>query len=79
MEQKQIRKSKFNNDEERRQAILKSKRDYYHKNSEIYKLKSLKTYYVKQLEKTDLDEKKRENYQNKFDEINEKINKLLSK
>ena len=68
-----IRNSKFANDEERRKAILASKRNYYKRNSELYKLKSLLTYYVKQLEKEDLNEKKRENYQNKLNEIETKL------
>ena len=68
-----IRHSKFENDEERRKAILASKRNYYKRNSELYKLKSLLTYYVKQLEKEDLAENKRENYQKKYDEIEAKL------
>ena len=68
-----IRKSKFENEEERRKSVLQSKRNYYHRNEELYKLKSLRTYYVNQLAKTDLNEKKRENYQNKLNEIDVKL------
>ena len=48
-------------------------RNYYKRNSDLYKLRSLLTYYVKQLEKTDLSEKKRENYQNTLNEIEANI------
>lgn len=45
--QKRTRKSKFNNEEERHQSILESKRRYYQRNAETSKLSSLRCYYVK--------------------------------
>ncbi len=39
--QKRTRKSKFNNEEERHQSILESKRRYYQRNAETSKLSSL--------------------------------------
>ena len=72
-DKQQIRHSKFENDDERRKSILASKRNYYKRNDELYKLKSLRTYYVKQLDKTDLPEKKRETYQERLNEIETKL------
>ena len=72
-DKQQIRHSKFENDDERRKAILASKRNYYKRNDELYKLKSLRTYYVKQLEKTDLTETKRKTYQERLNEIETKL------
>lgn len=70
---------KYDTEEERHNAILKSKRNFYHRNEEIYKLKSLMRYYVKQLERTDLTEKKRRDYQAKFKELDKEFKKLTMK
>ena len=37
------------------ESIKLSKREYYHRNSEIQKLKSLRVYYLKQLQRDSLD------------------------
>ena len=47
----QKRLSKFVTEEERRASLLKSKRDYYRRNNELYKLKTLERYFQKQLQK----------------------------
>ena len=71
---KRTRKSKFNNEEERHQSILESKRRYYHRNTEISKLTSLRCYYVKRLRQADLKNDVRERYQRKLEEINARLN-----
>ena len=71
---KRTRKSKFNNDEERHQSILASKRRYYQRNIEMSKLSSLKCYYVKKLKRDDLNEDVKNRYQQKLNEINLKLN-----
>jgi len=71
---KRTRKSKFNNDKESHQSILASKRRYYQRNTEMSKLSSLKCYYVKKVKREDLDEYVKNRYQQKFDEINLKLN-----
>ena len=65
---------KYNNDDERHEAIKSQKRNWYHLNSDKQKLKSLKSYYVKQLAKTDLNESTRTKYESKLNEINNKLN-----
>jgi len=71
---KRTRKSKFNNEEERHQSILESKRRYYQRNAETSKLSSLRCYYVKRLSHDNLKNDVRERYQRKLDEINSKLN-----
>ncbi len=72
-ESKPKRIYKYSSDEERHNAIKRQKLDYYYRNKEIQKLKSLKSYYTKQLMKTDLKEDIKNKYQNKLDEINEQL------
>ena len=48
---KQTRLSKFASEDERRASLLKSKRDYYRRNNELYKLKTMRNYFEKQLRK----------------------------
>lgn len=65
---------KYSSDEERHNAVKAQKRNWYHLNSEKQKLKSLKTYYIKQLKKTDLKPEIKTKYENKLNEINLKLN-----
>ena len=78
-EQPERKHWKYDTEEERHNAILKSKRKFYHQNEEIYKLKALMRYYVKQLERDDLTEKKRRDYQAKFKELDKEFHKLTMK
>ena len=73
LKQKRIR---YANDDERTAAILKSKRNYYHRNNDLYKLKSRKRYYITRLSKQDLPEEKRIKYADKLNEIDEQIKAL---
>ena len=50
-----------------------SKSNYYLKNSEEQKLKSLRRYYVKQLDNPNLDVNKKDKYESKLAELNEKL------
>ena len=72
------RKPKFSSEEERHLSILKSKRDYYRRNADLYKLKALHYYYCNQLKRDDLDENKKEKYEKKLRQIVEKINILVN-
>ena len=65
---------KYSTDEERHNAVKAQKRSWYHLNSQQQKLKSLKSYYVKQLKKTDLKPEIKTKYENKLNEINLKLN-----
>ena len=67
------RNSKYDNDEEHHNAIKAQKRSWYWKNSDKQKLKSLKSYYQKQLQRQDLKENLRTKYESKLNELNEKL------
>lgn len=71
--------SKYATDEERHEAIKAQKRDWYKNNSNIQKLKSLKSYYVNQLKKDDLKPEIKTKYESKLNEIEEQLNSLSSK
>ena len=73
------RVSKYENETERHEAVKRQKREWYKNNSDIQKLKSLKSYYVKQLKKTDLKEEMKTKYECKLNEIEEQLNSLSSK
>ena len=60
----------------KQESIKLSKRQYYHRNSDIQKLKSLRVYYVKQLQKDSLDADVKEKYESKLSELNSKIAEL---
>lgn len=64
---------KYNTEEERHEASKASKREWYHRNKEQQKLKSLRNYYIKQLKKDDLKEELRSKYETKLNEINQLI------
>lgn len=64
---------KYNTDEERHEASKKNKRNWYYRNKEQQKLKSLKAYYIKQLSQQNLEEKTKTKYENKLNEINVKL------
>ena len=70
------RQSKYNNEEERHNAIKAQKRSWYHLNADKQKLKSLKTYYQKQLQRQDLKENLRNKYESKLNEIEEKLKSI---
>ena len=67
---------KYNNDEEKHEAIKGQKRQWYHNNSDKQRLKSLLYYYRKQLQKQDLKEPVKTKYESKLNEINEKLNSI---
>ena len=71
IEKKRIHK--YSNDEDRRDASRANKRNWYHRNKEQQKLKSLKQYYQNQLKKDDLRDDVRSKYECKLNEINEKL------
>ena len=60
------------------ESIKLSKRNYYKKNAEEQKLKSLRVYYIKHLQNSDLDETTKQKYENKLNELNEKISEFES-
>ena len=72
-EKKRTRTTKYNSDDDRHEAIKAQKRCWYSRNSDKQKLKSLKSYYVKQLNKQDLKPEIKSKYENKLNEINEKL------
>lgn len=72
---RRTRISKYNNDDEKHEAIKAQKREWYWKHSNKQKLKSLKQYYQKQLAKSDLKEETKSKYVNKLNSINEELNK----
>ena len=57
---------------------MSSKQTYYLKNSEEQKLKSLRRYYVKQLENSNLEANKKTKYETKLQELNDKIDSIES-
>ena len=65
--------SKYNNDNERHEAIKSQKRNWYHIHSEQQKLKSLKSYYINQLKKEDLKPETKTKYESKLNEIETKL------
>ena len=67
-------KSKYNNDVERREAILKSKRDYYHRHNDTFKLKSSRRYYQKCLLKPNITDEKKSRYEERLQEIEKQLN-----
>ena len=66
---KRTRKSKFNNDDERHASLLASKRRYYQRNAELYRLKSLRVYYINQLNAEELSDLKKERYERKLRDL----------
>ena len=73
VEQKQKRVYKYDSEEERHEASKTNKRQWYYKNKDQQKLKSLKYYYQNQLKKTDLKEETKKKYESKINEINNKL------
>jgi len=67
------RKPKFSSEEERRESILRSKRNYYHRNAELSRLKALRLYYDHKLTQNDLEEDKKERYERKLRELTQRI------
>ena len=57
---------------------MSSKQTYYLKNSEEQKLKSLRRYYIKQLENSNLEANKKTKYETKLQELNDKIDSIES-
>ena len=77
-EQSRVKQThKYINDQERYEASKTSKREWYYRNREQQKLKSLKQYYVKQLKKTDLKEETKIKYESKLKLINDELNHLI--
>ena len=76
---KQSKFNKYNTEEDRHKAILEAKRNYYHRNSLIYKLKSSKNYYKKRLNIPELTEDKKNLYLLKINELDNQISSLNSK
>jgi len=70
------RQSKYSSEEERHEAIKHQKRQWYYINSDKQKLKSLKTYYQKQLQKQDLKEEIKLKCEKKLNEIEEKLKSI---
>ena len=64
---------KYETDEQRHEASKASKRHWYHINRDVQKLKSLKAYYIKQLQKTDLKEEVKAKYESKLKAIEDKL------
>ena len=64
---------KYETDEQRHEASKTNKRNWYHRNSDVQKLKSLKAYYIKQLQKTDLKEEVKAKYESKLKAIEDKL------
>ena len=75
---KRTRKSKFATEAERHASILRSKRNYYARNAELYRLKSLQVYYTAQLAREDLDENKKDKYERKLRELIDKIHVFVN-
>ena len=67
------RTSKYSTEEERHEAIKSQKRNWYYLNKDKQKLKSLKTYYQKQLQKQELKPDIRSKYETKLNEIETKL------
>lgn len=67
------RQSKYSSDEDRHEAIKHQKVMWYRRNRDKQKLKSLKSYYQKQLQKQDLKEEIKLRYEKKLNEINIKL------
>ena len=67
------KKNRYTNEEERHDAILKAKRDYYHRNNDLFKLKSRKRYYNIRLGLNTLSDESRTKYESKIHEIDEAI------
>ena len=68
------KKNKYVNDNERHSAILKSKREYYHRNNDIFKLKSRRRYYNNKLAKENISDELKDKYTAKLTEIEQQIN-----
>ena len=60
----------------KQESIKLSKRNYYHRNADIQKLKALRTYYLKRLQNDELDVTTKEKYESKLAELNSKIGEL---
>ena len=67
------RTHKYDNEQDRHEASKAAKRNWYWKNKDKQKLKSLKAYYIKQLTKTNLKEETKTKYENKLNDINSKL------
>ena len=64
---------KYETEEERHEASKNNKRQWYYRNKEQQKLKSLKAYYIKQLQNQDLKEKTKNKYESKLNSINKQL------
>ena len=67
------KRNHYTNDDERHVAILKAKRDYYHRNHDLFKLKSRRRYYNTRINLTDISDEKRNKYNTKITELNDQI------
>ena len=68
------KKNRYTNEEERHDAILNAKRDYYHRSNDLFKLKSRKRYYIIRLGLNNLSDELKTKYESKIHEIDEAIN-----
>ena len=72
------KKNRYTNEGDRRDAILKAKRSYYHRNNDLFKLKSRHRYYSKRLNIENIPEEQKTKYLTKLNEIEEEINNFNS-
>ena len=70
---KRTRVHKYPTEEERYAANKASKRQWYYKNKDKQKLKSLRQYYTNQLKKAELREDIKQKYEQRLNEINEAL------
>lgn len=73
---KHTRVYKYESENERHDAILKSKRNYYKRNADFFKLNACRKYYVKLLKSDELTNEKRERYQAKLNDIETKMKSI---
>ena len=73
------KKIKYNNQDERHDAILKAKRDYYHRNNDIFKLKSRLRYYNARLQLENINEDQKNKYNTIVADIRQQLANLNSK